>query len=217
MDINTKEIMELVDALLGPKGCPWGKAQPAETLCLHIIEESYEVIDAIRENDPSKIEEELGDVLFSALFTLAVACKKYGFESDQLIDVINQKIKRRHPHVFENPRPLSFEQLRVQWEEIKAKERADKNEVLKEDLFSCVARSLPLVTRAVKHIDLGVSKGFEYQPDENNLGGRFLKLVIDGLNEHKHVERIFEDSLLDYQEKFNEWEKKEKAGDCPIT
>lgn len=210
MDLNAKEVLELIDAILGPKGCPWGKIQKAEALCHYVIEESYEVIDAIREDDPSKIEEELGDVLFATLFTLSVACKKYGFDPGRLTQSINQKIKRRHPHVFENPKPITLEQLRVQWEEIKAKERAEKNQGAKEDLFSCIAKSMPLVTRAMKLVELGAHKGFEYEPDEKTLEGRFLKLIIDGLNQHENLDRVFENGIRDYQIKFEDWLKRKK-------
>jgi MazG family protein len=210
MDLKTQELILLIEEILGTNGCPWGKTQEPEALCHYVIEESYEVIDAIREKDLSKIEEELGDVLFAALFTIKSASKKYGFDPDKITEGICKKIKRRHPHVFENPRPITFEQLRVQWEEIKAKERADQNKGSKEDLFDSIAKSMPPVTRAMKLIELGFSKGFEYDSNDQTLEGRFMQLMIDGLNKHENLEHIFDNGIRDYRQKFKDWLDKEK-------
>lgn len=210
MDWNIKELTELIETILGPEGCPWGRAQEPDAVSHYVIEESYEVIDAVKENDIESLEEELGDVLFATLFTLISACKKYDFDPDHLIQIIVEKVKRRHPHVFEDPTPITLEQLRIQWEEIKAKEREGKPKPAKEGLFSCIAKSMPSVTKAMKLVELGTSKGFEYQADEATLEGRFLKLIIDGLNEHENLERIFENGVRDYKAKFEDWMKKEK-------
>lgn len=210
MNININKLLELLEAILGDKGCPWGKAQKVEALCHYIIEESYEVIDATIEKNSTQIEEELGDVLFATLFAIQAACIEYQIDPNHLIDQICQKIERRHPHVFENPRPISLAELRIQWEEIKAKERAEKNEDAKENLFSCVAKSMPLVTRAMKHIELGESQGFKYKPDESTLEGQFFKLIIEGLNQYENLEKVFEKGIVNYQMKFDEWLRKEK-------
>lgn len=210
MEWNINELTQLIETLLGPKGCPWGKAQEPDAVSHYIIEESYEVIDAVKENDVESIEEELGDVLFATLFTLISASKKYGFDSEHLINIIVEKVKRRHPHVFENPTPISLEQLRIQWEEVKAKERASKPKNTKNDFFACIAKSMPSVTKAMKLVELGTSKGFDYKADESTLEGRFLKLIIDGLNKHENLERVFENGVRDYRSEFEEWLKKEK-------
>lgn len=210
MELKIQELILMIEEILGPKGCPWGKVQEPEALCHYVIEESYEVIDAIAEKDSTKIEEEVGDVLFAALFTLLSASKKYNIKSNDILKGICNKIKRRHPHVFDDPRPITLEQLRVQWEEIKAKERADKNLDSKEDLFDSIAKSMPPVTRAMKLIELGVSNGFEYKSDDTTLEGRFMQLMIDGLDQHENLERILENGIRDYQFKFKDWLDKEK-------
>lgn len=223
MDLNTQKILDLLDRLLGPNGCPWSRGQSAETLCHHIIEESYEVIDAISTQKADKIEEEMGDVLFATLFTLVVACKSHKLEPEHMIEQVVAKITRRHPHVFENPRPMTLAELRIQWEQIKAKERESQNKGEKDDFFAAITASMPLVIRAMKLIELGASQGFQYKADETTLEGRFLQLVIEGLDRHQNLEQTFERGLLDYRRQLEKWLlvrpsfEKEKTGDDLTT
>ena len=108
MDLDTERVFKIIDQILGPLGCPWAKKQSARALCQY-VEESYEVIDAIELKDPEKIQEEIGDVLFTLLITIAVACKEFDISPIGIVETISKKIIRRHPHVFENPRPISFD------------------------------------------------------------------------------------------------------------
>ncbi|MCH9632576.1 MAG: hypothetical protein S4CHLAM6_09140 [Chlamydiae bacterium] len=211
MDLDTARIFKIIDQLLGQRGCPWSKKQNAETLCQYIIEESYEVIDAISLKDSEKVQEELGDVLFAVLFSIAVACKSFDIEPEAIVEEVSKKIVRRHPHVFDNPHPITLEELRSQWERIKAQERKEKGSLEKEDLFSCIAHSLPVVVRAMKLVELGVSRGFHYKPDESSIEGRFMKLIIDGLSQYENVERTFEAGLADYKKQFEEFLKQEES------
>ena len=211
MDLDTARVFTIIDKLLGPQGCPWSKKQSAEALCQYVIEESYEVIDAIRLKDTEKIQEEFGDVLFALLFSIATACKSFNIKPEAIVEEISKKIIRRHPHVFENPRPITFEELRIQWETIKSQERKEKGSLEKEDLFACVAQSLPLVVRAMKLVELGFSRGFEYKADQSTLQGRFMKLIIDGLNQHENLESSFEAGLVDYQQQFENFLKQEES------
>ncbi len=211
MDLDTARVFEIIDKLIGPQGCPWSKKQSAEALCQYVIEESYEVIDAIRLKDSEKVQEEFGDVLFALLFSIAAACKSFNIKPEAIVEEITKKIVRRHPHVFENPHPITFEELRVQWEKIKAQERREKGSLEKEDLFACIAQSLPLVVRAMKLVELGVSRGFHYKADESTLQGRFMKLIIDGLNQRENLEMTFEAGLVDYQQQFESFLKQEQS------
>lgn len=205
MKLNLEHLTDLIDQLMGPKGCPWGKEQTPEAFIQYVIEESYEVLDALHHKDSHKIQEELGDVLFAYLCTLKVACQKYHVHPEPMLKAICDKVIRRHPHVFENPRPITFEELRVQWEQIKAQERALQGKVTKEDLFASIAQSMPAVIRAMKLVELGVSKGFQYPADESTLEGRFMKLVIDGLNQFENLEKVCENALRDYKNQFQQF------------
>ncbi len=210
VDISVQSIVELIEKLTGDGGCPWSQQQAASTLCHYVIEESYEVIDAISEGDLEKIIEESGDLLFATLFTLAAACKQYDFLPKLAIEAVVNKIIRRHPHVFENPRPtISFEELRIQWEKIKAQERI-QNPRKSKGLLDSITRSLPVVTRAMKLIELGQSHGFEYQGNSKTVGGRFINLICQGLDGHENVDHLFEEGLSDYEENFKKWVEEKK-------
>lgn len=202
MRLKIESLEKLIDQLMGPQGCPWGKQQTPEAYIQYVIEESYEVLDALHQKDGQKVQEEMGDVLFAYLCTLKAASQKYDLDQEQMLKAICDKIIRRHPHVFENPRTITFEELRVQWERIKAQERAELGKVTQEDLFASIAQSMPAVIRAMKLVELGVSKGFHYQADESTLEGRFMKLVMDGLDQFENLEKVCEKSLRDYKEQF---------------
>lgn len=223
MKLEIQKLLVLLDQLTGPNGCPWSKSQTPKALCHYIIEETYEVIDAIQSEDLTNLEEELGDVLFAYLFTLHTAAQKYEISLNQVVDKVVSKIKRRHPHVFKNPGPITFEELRVQWEQIKAQERKEKGGEEKTSPIDSVAQSMPVVLRAMKFIELGVSHDFEYQADESTLSGRFMKLVMEGLDQFENLEEVFNEGVVDYQQKFKahlasmQGEGNEKTGDSLTT
>jgi tetrapyrrole methylase family protein/MazG family protein len=95
-----RQLVELMDALRGEKGCPWDKEQTLESLKPFLIEEAYEVIEAIDRNDPEKLREELGDLLFHIVFVSKVSAETGEFCIEDVISGAHQKMTRRHPHVF---------------------------------------------------------------------------------------------------------------------
>jgi tetrapyrrole methylase family protein/MazG family protein/ATP diphosphatase len=118
--------------LRGPRGCPWDREQTLDTLKAYVLEEAYEVVDAIDRRDVDGLCEELGDLVFEAVF-LAQLCSESGqFTLADAIESANEKLVRRHPHVFGTPDPSgtrrrirSASDVRQQWDDIKATERAD--------------------------------------------------------------------------------------------
>ena len=90
----------VLDALLGPDGCPWDKTQTPQTLCDYVIEEAFELVDCIRGDDPAGVAEELGDVMFLLLFVAALSEKQGQFTLAEALEVASDKMVRRHPHVF---------------------------------------------------------------------------------------------------------------------
>jgi MazG family protein len=115
----TKTIRTLVDP---EKGCPWDKEQDFESLRSFMIEEAYEAAHAATEDDPLAFAEELGDVLLQVILNAAIAEKKNLFTLRDVINAIDSKMRRRHPHVFTNPSNPSIDELKEQWSDIKARE-----------------------------------------------------------------------------------------------
>ncbi|HYS42343.1 MAG TPA: MazG nucleotide pyrophosphohydrolase domain-containing protein, partial [Geobacteraceae bacterium] len=93
-------LMEIMRKLRAPGGCPWDAEQSHESLKRYLIEEAYEVIEAIDTNDPELLKEELGDLLLQPVFHAAIAEEKGEFTMDEVLAAINAKLVRRHPHVF---------------------------------------------------------------------------------------------------------------------
>ena len=101
-DQKLKELIKLVEKLRAPGGCDWDRKQTPETLIPYLLEESHEVAEAILENEPSLIKEELGDLLLNVVFQVVLAQEKKEFNMDEVINDINEKIITRHPHIFSN-------------------------------------------------------------------------------------------------------------------
>ncbi len=97
---NLHKLVRLMARLRGPDGCPWDQKQTAESLKPFLIEETYEVVDALDEGDPAKIKEELGDLLFQIIFHARLAEERGEFSLHDVIEANVEKMVRRHPHVF---------------------------------------------------------------------------------------------------------------------
>lgn len=118
-------LVDVVDTLLGPDGCPWDRAQSHESMRKHMIEEAYEVCDAIDRKDTDNFREELGDVLFQVVFHAALAEKEGLFDLQGVIDEVADKMKRRHPRIYP---PLDGSEVPLDWESIKRAEKAQKKQ-----------------------------------------------------------------------------------------
>ena len=121
-------LVEIMDRLLAPDGCPWDREQTLETLRPFLIEETYEVLDALARQDAAGHCEELGDLLMQIVFQAALRRAEGAFDIDAVVAGIADKLVRRHPHVFaapgDAPGVTTSEQVLVQWEQIKAAEKA---------------------------------------------------------------------------------------------
>ena len=132
-----KRLQEIMATLRDPEsGCPWDIQQTMESLTRYTIEEAYEVADAIAKGEPSDIRDELGDLLFQVVFYSRIAEEEGNFTFNDVAKSISDKMTRRHPHVFGNTsaQPSSEEGLTAQWGSIKAKEKALKQQALKQNL-----------------------------------------------------------------------------------
>jgi MazG family protein len=118
-----ERLVAVVAHLRGEPGCPWDKEQDERSLLPYMESECREVAEAVRSGDDSGLEEELGDLLFNVVFMTQVAHERGAFGMDDVVERIIEKLIRRHPHVFEHPRHVSMEEVRTQWDRIKAAEK----------------------------------------------------------------------------------------------
>ena len=123
-----RQLVELMDTLRGPGGCPWDQEQTPETLKAMLIEESYEVLEALDGSSPAALCDELGDLLLQIVFHSRIAKERGEFDIDDVCRSIHQKMVRRHPHVFGKVRFESSDELLREWERIKAGEKADRGQ-----------------------------------------------------------------------------------------
>jgi MazG family protein len=120
-------LVEIMDRLLSPDGCPWDREQTLETLRPFLVEETYEVLDALARDDASDHCEELGDLLMQIVFQAALRRDQGAFDIDAVVASISEKLIRRHPHVFAKVSGVDTpDKVLAQWDQIKAAEKAEK-------------------------------------------------------------------------------------------
>ena len=142
-------------------GCPWDIEQTLESLSPCVIEEAYEVSDAIAKKDYGNLKEELGDVLLQVIFQAEIANELKLFNFDEIVDTLNKKLIRRHPHVFKDaPKPLSAQEQTQAWDAIKAQE---KNQEDVSNTFGDIPASLPPILKAKKIQKKASKKGFDWK------------------------------------------------------
>lgn len=173
-------LIQTMATLRGEDGCEWDREQTHESLLPFLIEEAHELIDAVEDGDAEDIKEELGDVLYQVLFHADIArAREGGFDIDDVAQTVDQKMRRRHPHVFEGVAVDGVDDIKANWQEIKAQEKAHRSSV-----FDGVPRSLTglsradaLLTRAQRAgLTLPDSPGVEPQSDHE--WGAWLLAVV---------------------------------------
>lgn len=160
------KIQEVIDALLGPGGCPWDQKQTPKSLCDYIVEEAFELVSAIRAGDVDETCEELGDVLFLLLFQATLAQKAGQFSLADVAARNAAKMIRRHPHVFGDTVVANQEELLRNWERIKRGEKAgtDKAEA---GAFASLPEGLPPLLKAYRIHAKAARLGFTWASDED--------------------------------------------------
>lgn len=157
-------LVELMQRLLAPDGCPWDREQTPATLRRYVLEEACEVIDAIDEGDQKELCSELGDLLLQVVFQAELARKHGHFGPDDIVAAICDKLVRRHPHVFADEKAEGAAEVLRNWERIKAAERKKQGDKKDGGVLSGVARSLPALTRAQRVGEKVARVGFDW-PD----------------------------------------------------
>lgn len=170
-----QRLITVVAQLRDPEhGCPWDLAQTHQTLIPYVIEEAYEVADAIRSGDRAAIAEELGDLLLQVILHAQIASEAHQFTLAEVADGIADKLVRRHPHVFADVLVDNVEQVRQNWEQIKAREKnQDPNRLVPlTEKLSHYHRTLPPLMATMKMSQKAAAAGFEW----DNVEGVWAKV-----------------------------------------
>jgi len=146
--------------LRSPEGCPWDRRQSFDSIKPYLLEETYEALDAIDARNWRGLAEELGDLMLEAVFFAQMASERKLFSIEDSLDAINRKLERRHPHVFGSGTAKTPEEVKLRWDEIKAQEKAEKNQV--PELLGSVPRSLPALAEATELTSRAAGVGFDW-------------------------------------------------------
>ena len=158
---GVRDLVEIVRILRQPGGCPWDREQDHHSIRRNLLEEAYEAAEAIDEDDPEHLREELGDVLLQVVFHARMEQEAGRFDLDAVADGICKKLIYRHPHVFGDVAVSGSGEVLQNWEELKRKE---KGQATNTDALEAVARSLPALWRAEKVQKKAKKAGFDW-PD----------------------------------------------------
>jgi len=160
-----QRLVEIMERLRAPGGCPWDREQTFDTIKPYTLEETYEVLDAVDRRDWGELSEELGDFLLQAVFYAQMASEQKLFSIADALDAINQKLIRRHPHVFGEGTAETAGDVKRIWSEVKAAEKKEKG---KEDhsLLASVPRALPALVEAQQISSRAAATGFDWENAE---------------------------------------------------
>jgi tetrapyrrole methylase family protein/MazG family protein len=174
-----QDLIQVMNTLRGENGCSWDREQTHETLKKYLIEECYEVLEAIEEQDEDKIIEELGDVLLQVVFHAQIAKEEGYFNINDVIKSITNKMINRHPHIFKDVQSKNSEQVLESWENIKSKEKGFESYT---DTLKHVPKNLPGLMRADKVQQKAARVGFDWDTVEPA-----MEKVLEELQEVKDV------------------------------
>lgn len=163
-------LVEIVATLRGPEGCPWDREQTHESLKPYIVEEAYEVIDAIDSGDADQLCEELGDLLLQVVMHSQLARERGAFDIEQVIQRLNDKLVQRHPHVFGDISLENANEVLRNWDRLKREQKAHAS------ILEGIPRSMPALMRALEVSKRAARAGFEWE----NIQG-----VLDKLHEEE--------------------------------
>ncbi|MDI6892321.1 MAG: nucleoside triphosphate pyrophosphohydrolase [Actinomycetota bacterium] len=152
-------LLEIMARLRGPSGCLWDKEQTHQSIKQHLIEEAYEVVDAIDRKDFAHLKEELGDLLLQVVFHAQIASDEGKFDIGDILEDITTKLVRRHPHIFGDVKVSSSREVVENWESIKRGESG-------RSLLAGIPRSLPALFHALKLQEKAARVGFDWEEKE---------------------------------------------------
>ena len=160
MHYSWTDLLEIMERLRAPEGCPWDRAQTLETLRTFVIEEAYEVVEAGKGGDPEELKEELGDLLLQIIFQARIAEEEGWFTIDNVIQAISHKMVTRHPHVFGDDTAHTPEEVLEKWERRKNRQKEG-------GLWENIPSSLPALLKAYRLGDRAAQLGFDWKRPED--------------------------------------------------
>ena len=163
-----ERLVAIMARLRAPGGCPWDREQSFDSIKPYLLEETYEVLEAIDKRDWPALADELGDLLLQAVFFAQMASEENKFRIDDSIDAIVQKLIRRHPHVFADGSAKTSDDVKRRWDEIKADEKKAKGEPVR-GLLESVPRNLPALIEAQQISSKAAGVGFDWENAEQVL------------------------------------------------
>lgn len=215
--MSFKRLCEITNILISEKGCPWDKDQTPLSLRRDLIEESFEVSDAVTQKDVPHVKEELGDVLFNVALMTSVFEKSGDFSFADVIDMISEKLIRRHPHVFKESEGASELKENVkdsvsvlnQWDRIKENVEGRKGE----SVLDSVPQDFPPLLKAYKYVSKAAKKGFTWSSSEDA-----LKKVLEEIEEVKEASaNVKEVKVSDKEIPFTESSSNEKLNENQLA
>lgn len=163
MHKNLEELIKIVETLRSENGCQWDREQTHQTLRPNMIEEAYEAVDAIDDNDMKHLREELGDVLLQVVLHAQIAKEENAFDIEDIAKELNEKLIHRHPHVFGNEKVSSTDEILENWEKLKKEEKTHRKSQM-----DGISKAQSALMSAQKISKRAVKVGFEW-PDEKTL------------------------------------------------
>jgi len=168
-----RELVSLMARLRAPGGCPWDRKQTFDSIKPYTLEETYEVLDAIDSRDWAGLTEELGDLMLQPVFLAAIAEEQGLFSIADSLQAINEKLVRRHPHIFGSATAETAEDVKTRWDQIKAQEKTAAGAPPAGSILESTPRSLPALVEAHKISARAAEVGFEWP----NVDGVLEKLI----------------------------------------
>lgn len=159
---NLKQLLDTIAILRSPEGCPWDREQTHKSLRENLLQETYEALDAIDKENIDNLKEELGDVLLQVVLHSQIACENNDFDIEDVAKAINDKLIRRHPHVFSDVKVKNSDEVTVNWEKLKREEKPERKSAL-----SGIAETLPALMTAQELSKKAVKTGFEWTNEES--------------------------------------------------
>ena len=206
MSREFNELIEVVETLRGSDGCPWDREQTHLSLKPFLIEEVYELVSAIEENNKEKIVEELGDILIHIVFHADIGRTQKTFSFTEVFKNAVSKLKRRHPHVFSSEKTnLSLDEVHRQWDKIKLEENQDSLSLIKNipDQLPSLLRTASIYSRAkklnlIKEQKIPNTITFELKPIDQISKEEISKKIFDLVTSLEEIGLNTEDLLREY-------------------
>ena len=190
-----EDLKQIMKTLRAEDGCPWDRAQDHETLKKHLVEECAEVLEAIDSGDKENLCEELGDVLMQVVFHAEIETEQGGFTMGDVIQGICEKMIYRHPHVFGSGKADTAEEVLINWEELKKKEKRQETQT---EVMQSVPEALPALIRARKVQKKAADVGFDFPVTADAMRKVYEEVqeLEQAVRENGEIEEEFGDILF---------------------